>query len=298
MNIIVLAKVVKHLHAQTGSDPKNNYIGPGDIVDMINPADEMAIEEALRIKDEDESAEVSVMSLGDTSAEKELRRFLAMGSDRATHVLCDDYEALDSWTTANVLARAAVEERFRLILCGRAAIDDNAGLVGAYVAEILGIPHVSRVVRMQELRGDREVVVHRTVERHNTEIVACTLPALLTVETGINIARTPSVPAMLKARNRTIETRTLDDLAQPGLPLGPAMNRTETIRLSRPKPRRSAAQQPDPQLSAAERVKLMMKGGGAKPAQASGLREGISEEVLAEMERLLRACGVTFKPTA
>jgi electron transfer flavoprotein beta subunit len=298
MKIVVFAKTVRFLQAQTGANPKQNYIGPGDLVDAMNPFDEAAIEEALRIKDADRDTEISVVSLGGPAAETELRRSLAIGVDTATHIVCDDYDKLDSWATATILAAQARRARFQLILCGREAIDSNAGLVGPYLAARLAIPHISRVVKIERSGADGKIVVQRRVDRGDREIVACQAPALLTVEKGINTPRYPALPALLKARERTIETLTLEDLETPETPLGPASNRTETVRLSNPKPKRRRHRQLNTALSAADRRKLLMKGGTAATAKEdSAVLEGLSDDVLVEFERLLKSCGVSVKAT-
>ncbi len=296
MNIVVFMKTVRFLQAQTGADPKQQNIAPGDLVDMVNPFDAAAIEEALRIKDEKPSTEISVVSLGGPSAEAGLRRCLAMGANRASHILYGDYNELDSWATAAILACQARRMNFDLILCGREAIDSNAGLVGPYLAAQLAIPHISRIVEIANPGSDGKIVVERRLDRGDREIVECAGPALLTMEPDINVPRIPPLPAMLAARKLPLEKCTLEDLESPEAPLGPALNRTQTIRLSNPKAkRRRAEKQLNPALSAAERAKLMMKGGGA-PAAAknTALLEGCSEDVLLEFERLLKSRGVRF----
>ena len=293
MRIGVLAKVAKRLIGQTGSDPRACYIGTGDIVEVLNPADETAIEEALRIKEEDPDTEVAAVSIGGQAAEIQLRRLLAMGADRALHIQFDGYDELDAWATASVLARALRGERFDLILCGEEAIDGNVGLVGPYLAEILEIPHISGVVRLVERSAQDEIVAHRGVDRNERVVLACSLPALLAVRDGINVPRYPSARSVLQARTRTIERRTLADLEMPAD--ATSLNRTETIALTLPKPTRRDRQNVAPGLSAAERMNLMMKGGTQQAHEGSALIEGISDEALGEVVRVLRECGVIFK---
>lgn len=293
MNIVVLVKTVRFLRAQTGSNPKENYIGPGDLVDMMNPFDEAALEEALRIKDALPDTEVTVLSLGGPSAETGLRRSLAMGADRAAHIFCDDPAGMDSWATARALAAALRRERSPLILCGSEAIDDNAGLVGPYVAECLGVPHVAHVVKMALLDGT--IRVQRRLDRGDRALIECSAPALLTVERDINVARMSTMLAMMKARKTAIETLTLDDLSPAESLLGPAASQTKTIRLSNPKAKRRSEKQLNPTISPAERMKLMMKGGGAPAKEASSLMEGDASDVLQALERLMRSCGVNVK---
>lgn len=298
MNILICMKTVRFLHAQTGSDPKQLNIAPGDYVDMINPFDAAAIEAALRIKEQYPETEISIVSLGGASAETGLRRALAMGADKASHILDEDGAALDSWATAGILATWARRKDFDLILCGSQAIDSNAGLVGPYLAAQLAIPHVTQIINIATPDGAGKISVERRLDRGDRETVQCGLPALLTVEDGINVPRIPGLAAMLKAGKRRLHSFPLADLASLGAPLGRAANRCQTIRLSKPKPKRRAVAQLNPVLSAAERAKLMMKGGGApapRPARKDTLLEGHSEEVLLEVERVLQASGLRIR---
>jgi electron transfer flavoprotein beta subunit len=292
MKVVVLAKQVKHVYAQTGTDPKGNFIGPDDIVRIINPLDELALEEALRIKERNGDTEVTVISLGDGSAEDGLRKCLSMGADKAIHIYDEDYGELDAWMTATALAYSIRDRDFKLILGGRRAIDDNGGLVGPYVAEILGIPHVSGVVKL-ELDGEGEgVLVHRAVERGNREVMECSIPALFTVEKGINVPRYPTLPGILRAENQPIERVEIEDLNLPLKPFGPARNLTETISLSNPKPKKRSGGLADAALSASDRLRLVMGGGDTETKGESTLVEGGTDEALSEIERVLRESGI------
>jgi len=295
MKIIVFVKHVKYVYAQTGSDPKQNYVGPDDIVRIVNPLDESAMEQALRIRDEHADTEVIAVSLGDGLAEEGLRRSLAMGADGAIHIQYEEYENLDAWATAMVLAHSVKNLRFQLILCGAQAMDGNDGLVGPYVAEILGVAHLSRVAKVEIEEGGRKTLVHRAVERGDREIMECTLPALFTIDRRVGTPRYPTVPGILRAQNAKIERLGLEDIEATEGPFGPASNMIETRRLSRPKPKVRAQRQTDGRISAAERLKLMMKGGDSKEKEQSTVMEGISDNALQEIERLMKESGVDFE---
>jgi electron transfer flavoprotein beta subunit len=297
MKIIVCVKHARFVYAQTGSDPTQNLIGPDDTLRILNPLDESALEQALRIKDGWGETEVIAVSLGDRSAEDGLRRTLAMGADRAIHLAYETYEELDSWATATALAHVAKNQDFQLILCGQEAIDNHNGLVGPFVAEVLGIPHLSGVVHLDILEGGATARVHRAVERGNREIMECSLPALFTIDRRAGAPRYPTVPGRLKAEAATIERIDLQDLELQGGRFGPALNMTEIVRVSRPKPRIRDQKQTDGRISASERLKLMMKGGEAKEKTQSKLLEGSSDNVLDEIERLMRECGVELERT-
>jgi len=292
MKVIVFVKQIKYVYAQTGIDPKQNFIGPDDIVHIMNPLDELALEETLRVKEKHRDTEIVVISLGDGFAEDGLRKCLSMGADRAIHIYDQDYGKLDAWMTAMVLAHSIRNQEFKLIFCGRRAIDDNGGLVGPYIAEILRIPHISRVVKLEIDGGRSKVLVHRAVERGNREVVECTVPALFTIEKGINIPRYPSLPGILRAQKQAMERLEIKDIELPLKPFGPALNLTETISLSNPKPKRRMGGLPDGKLSASDRLKFVMGGGDTETKGDSMLVEGSTDKALSEIERVLRENGI------
>ena len=292
MKIIVFVKGIKYVYAQTGTDPKANFIGPDDIVRIINPLDELALEEALRFKEGYKDAEVIVISLGDGSAEDGLRKCLSMGADEAIHIYDEGYEELDAWMTATVLAYSIRNRHFRLIFCGSRAIDDNNGLVGPYIAEILKIPHVSRVVKLEIDGGGEGVLVQRAIERGNREVMEWTMPALFTVEKGINVPRYPTLPGILRAQKQAIQRVEIKDLKLPLKSFGPVHNLTETISLSNPKPKKRSGGLADATLSASDRLRLMMGGGDTETKGESTLVEGGTDEALSEIERVLRESGI------
>lgn len=292
MKIIVFVKGIKYVYAQTGTDPKANFIGPDDIVRIINPLDELALEEALRIKERQAGTEVLVISLGDGSAEDGLRKCLSMGADEAIHIYDEDYGELDAWMTATALASSIRDRDFKLILCGRRAIDDNGGLVGPYIAEIVGIPHVSGVVKLEIDEGGGGVLVHRAVERGSREVMECTIPALFTVEKGINVPRYPTLPGILRAQKQAIQRVEIKDLKFPLKSFGPALNLTDTISVSNPKPKKRSGGLADATLSASDRLRLMMGGGDTETKGESTLVEGGTDEALSEIERVLRESGI------
>jgi len=292
MKVIVFVKGIEYVYAQTGTDPKGNFIGPDDIVRIINPLDELALEEALRVKERHEGTEVIVVSMGDGFAEDGLRKCLSMGADKAIHIYDQDYGKLDAWMTAMALAYSIRDRDFQLIFCGRRAIDDNRGLVGPYIAEMLGIPHVSGVVKL-EMNGEGEkVLVHRAVERGNREIMECTIPALFMVEKGINVPRYPTLPGILRAQNQPVERVEIKDLGLPLKSFGPALNLTETISLSNPKPKKRSGGLADAGLSASDRLRLVMGGGDTETQGESTLAEGSTDEALSEIERVLKESAI------
>jgi electron transfer flavoprotein beta subunit len=292
MQIIIFVKTVRFIYAQTGTDPTKNFVGPDDVIHIISPFDELAVEEALQIKDKHENTEIVAISLGDHFAEEGLRKCLSMGADKAIRIDYEGYETLDPWLTANVLASSIRNDSFHLILCGKEAIDDNNGLIGPYVAEILGIPYVSRVVAINIEKNSNKVTVHRAVERGDREIWECELPVLLTVERGINIPRYPNLPGILRAQDERIQNLNIEDIFLPVKPSGKSNNLTEVVGLSCPKPQRKTGGLVDVKISAADRLKLLMKGGDSQPKKDTNLVEGGSEKAIYEFKRIMKENGI------
>ena len=292
MNIIVLLKTVKYVYAQTGAEIGKNYIGEDDIINILNPHDEFAIELALRIKDKYQHVHVLALSLGDHAAEEGLRKSLAMGVDQAIHIYSEEDTKRDPWETAARLSSYIGKHAYDMILAGRWAIDDHAGLVGPYVAEQLGISHVSSVVRLKPDEGMGKVLLHRAVERGNREIWECMLPALFTIEKSANFPRHPGLHGNLRAKQQAIKKVEVGELESSLLPPASGFKMTETIKLSNPKPKRKPGSQVVASLSAADRLKMMMKGGKEERDEGATVLDGNTEKALLETVRLLKINGV------
>ncbi|AUM64063.1 electron transfer flavoprotein subunit beta [Brevibacillus laterosporus] len=200
---------------------QDGLISDDGVETIINPYDEYAIEEAIKLRD-DLGGEVIVMTVGKDGAEKELRTALAMGADRA--VLVDDESLFgDEYTTAKVLAAVAKKEGFDLILGGQMAVDSGAGQGGPRLAEELSINHVSTAVKI-DIEGTT-VRVERDVEG-DTEVVEISLPVLITAQQGLNEPRYPSLPGIMKAKKKPLDRLSADDL---GLTAEEVASKTEIV---------------------------------------------------------------------
>ncbi|MCR8994140.1 electron transfer flavoprotein subunit beta/FixA family protein [Brevibacillus laterosporus] len=200
---------------------QDGLISDDGVETIINPYDEYAIEEAIKLRD-DLGGEVIVMTVGKDGAEKELRTALAMGADRA--VLVEDESLFgDEYTTAKVLAAVAKKEGFDLILGGQMAVDSGAGQGGPRLAEELSINHVSTAVKI-DIEGTT-VRVERDVEG-DTEVVETSLPVLITAQQGLNEPRYPSLPGIMKAKKKPLDRLSADDL---GLTEEEVASKTEIV---------------------------------------------------------------------
>jgi electron transfer flavoprotein alpha/beta subunit len=160
-----------------------------------------------------------------------------------------------------VLSKAISSLPHDLILCGTRAADTNSGLVGAVIAEILGISLVSEVTRINAAADGGKVIVHRKLEKGDREVIEVDLPALLTVEIEVSAARYASLPSLMAAQMEEIEELDLKALGLSSIEVGSRGAKIQTLRFSPPKPRRRKLFTPDASLSATEKIGMLMTGG-------------------------------------
>ena len=208
MDIVVLLKQVPDTETLIQIAEDKATIRTEDVKWVINPYDELAVEEALRIK-EKHGGKVTILTMGPERAVESIRTALAMGADEG--VLIDDSatQGSDALGTAKVLAGALRETDYDVIIAGQRAVDVDGYQVPAAVAELLEIGQVSMVIK--EEITDGKIRCERTVEG-GTMVVEADLPALFTTQRGINEPRYASLPGIMKAKNKPLVNKTLADL--------------------------------------------------------------------------------------
>ncbi len=207
MNIFVLLK--RTFDTEEKITIQNGSISEDGAEFIINPYDEYAVEEAIQVRDE-HGGEVTVVTVGDEEAEKQLRTALAMGADKAVLINTeDDLDYGDQFTTAKILSQYLKDQEVDLIISGNVAIDGGSGQVGPRVAELLDIPYVTTITDLK-IDGDTVTVV-RDVEG-DSETIETSLPLLVTAQQGLNEPRYPSLPGIMKAKKKPLEELELDDL--------------------------------------------------------------------------------------
>jgi len=204
MKILVLVKQVPDTATQVkiGADPK--AIEVAGITWIVSPYDEFAMEEALRIKEKRGQGEVVAVALGPERAKEALRSCLAMGADRAIHLLDPAWANADSLATSRALAAVIKQEAPALVLAGRQAIDDDMGAVGAQVAELLGWPCASWIMEESVNEGGTSIRVGRQVEG-GLELFDLPLPALCSAQKGMNEPRYPTLKGIMGAKRKEIK---------------------------------------------------------------------------------------------
>jgi len=204
----------------------------------MNPFCEFAVEEALRIREKHASAgiEVTVLTLGPAAATDVIRTAYAMGADQGIHLFDDAFNGIDELTIARVMAAAIKPRGFDLVIGGKHAIDYDSGQVGPALAEYLGWPHVGAVVAIEWAGDMRSMTVRRRIEGAE-EVVAMKLPCLISCEKGLNEARYPSLPGLMKAKKKPIETLNLAALGMPAGEISAAACATRMGEFTPPPPR-------------------------------------------------------------
>ena len=206
MKIAVCIKQVVTREWQLRVAEGGTWIRDADASFELNEPDAYALEEALRLK-EKHGGEVVVCSAGPARAAQVIREALARGADRAIHVESDALATADAFTVASALADAVRDEKFDLILTGLQSDDQGFGQVGVMLAEKLGMPHATIIMEVQPSTGSGPVSglrVKRELEGGWFQWVSLPLPALLTIQSGINQLRYATLKGIMAAKKKEI----------------------------------------------------------------------------------------------
>ena len=192
---------------------------------VINPFDEIAIEEALRIRERGEATEIVGVTIGASAVDEQIRAALAMGIDRAIRI--DDSRALDPYAVARILRALVEKEAPQVVIMGKQAVDDDSNQVGQMLAGLLGWPQATFVSKIEFLDNRTRVRCTRETDG-GLEVIAIDLPAIITTDLRLNEPRYVSLPGLMKARRKPIEVLTCEQLRVTVRPL------TTTISTSSP----------------------------------------------------------------
>jgi electron transfer flavoprotein beta subunit len=211
MNTLVLLKQVPDTETKIRLTSDGNNIEKNDIKWIINPYDEFAIEEALKIKEKLKEGAVTVVTVGPDRSVEALRTAVAMGADNAVHIKTEG-EVIDSYLVGKALAEVAKKENAQFILTGKQAIDDDQAATFGYVAEFLDWPSASVVVKVEIAPDKKSLKAEREVDGGAKHVIEMPLPCLVAVNKGINTPRYASLPGIMKAKKKEIKGYTLTDL--------------------------------------------------------------------------------------
>lgn len=250
MKIGVLLKQVPDTETRIKIKSDGSGIEEDGIKWVINPYDEYAVEEALRLK-EKKGGEVVIVTVGPARSAEAMRQALAMGADRGVRIDTTGVN-LDPYTTAVCLSKACKNEKFDIIFAGKQAVDDDCAEVHIGVAEMLGLPHATPVEKFTISDDGAKVTLQRPVAGGKKEIIESSLPVVIGCEKGLNEPRYASLPGIMKAKSKPItELKAADLLVGEGAKL-----KVTAINLP---PERSAGKiiPGEPEVAACEVVRLL-----------------------------------------
>lgn len=203
MKIAVCVKQVPAKDAPLHIAPDGTWIRETDISFEMNEPDSYALEEALRLK-EKHGGEVVAISLGPERAKQTLKEALAKGADRGIHIANEEFYRLDPLAAAQALARALEPERCDLVLTGLQSDDHGFGQTGVLLAELLGLPHATIIMSIEVQDGTLRL--KRELEAGWFQWIELPLPALLTIQSGINKVRYATLKGIMAAKKKEIRT--------------------------------------------------------------------------------------------
>ena len=233
LKVLVCLKQVLSKEGVIEIDPSGTSLSAGrSPLYQLNPYDEFALEEALRIKEAFPETRVDVLSVGPRRAEAVIRRGLGMGADQGIHLLTEEEERADPFQLASWIASAIQDRYYDGILTGFMAEDDQEGQTGPSIAEALGFSVVTSVISLQLSPAERRALVEREVEGGVRERWRVLLPAVFTIQSGIHRPRYPSLSNVLRARKQTLEVI-------PTASLNPSASRQTIIRYDYPEKARA-----------------------------------------------------------
>ncbi len=207
MKILVSVKRVVDYNVRIQVKPDGSGVVTDGVKMSMNPFDEIAVEEALRIKEAGNAEEIIAVTIGPKAAQEQLRTALAMGADRAIHVETED--AIQPLTAGRILKALAEKEEPGLVLLGKQAIDDDQGQTGQMLAALWNRPQATFASKIA-LDGDKARVT-REVDA-GLETIEVDLPAVVTTDLRLNEPRYVKLPDIMKAKKKQIDTATMDDL--------------------------------------------------------------------------------------
>jgi electron transfer flavoprotein beta subunit len=234
MKILVPVKRVIDFNVKIRVKPDGTAVETANIKMSMNPFDEIAIEEAVRMKEKGIASEVVAISCGTITCQETLRTALALGADRA--ILVETDAALQPLAVAKLLAAIARREAPQIMILGKQAIDDDANQTGQMLAALLDWPQATFASKVELVEG--RAIIKREVDG-GLESLELTLPAVVTTDLRLNEPRYATLPNIMRAKKKPLETLTPDAL---GVDVAP---RLTTLKVAEPPPRKGGGRVAD-----------------------------------------------------
>ena len=238
MKLLVAVKRVIDYNVKPRVKMEGSAVDLANVKMSMNPFDEIAVEEAIRLKEKGAASEIVAVSIGPAKAQETLRTALAMGADRAILVLTPDDigSEVEPLGVAKIFAKIAAEEQPQLIILGKQAIDDDNNATGQMLAALLGWPQGTFASKVEP--GADSVEVTREVDG-GLETVKLTLPAIVTTDLRLNEPRYASLPNIMKAKSKPLDTKSPADY---GVDTAP---RLKTLKVQEPAVRQAGVKVAD-----------------------------------------------------
>ncbi len=220
MNILVCIKQVPDMESKFKVNADGTWYEETDLAWRMNEYDEYAVEQAVQLKEQLGSAELTVLCIGPDRVKETMKKALAMGCDKGAHIADDASHQQDPYAIASLIAAYAKDKSFDLIFTGMQSQDRGSAQVGVQVAEQLGLPSLTTLVDFDY--ADGTINAKRELEGGMKAKVSCKTPALVTCQLGLNTPRYPTLPNIMKAKRKELLSIPVTDLAPPSVRLATA----------------------------------------------------------------------------
>ncbi len=202
MKILVCIKQVPDMESKFKVAASGTWYDTADLAWRMNEYDEYAVEQAVRLREQVQGADLTVLSIGAEKVKETMKKALAMGCDRGAHITDDEVCSKEPYQIAGIISEYARNKNFDLIFTGMQSQDRGSAQVGILVAEMLGLPSVSTVVGFAY--NDGAIEVRRELEGGIKAKVTVRAPALITCQLGLNTPRYPTLPNIMKAKKKEL----------------------------------------------------------------------------------------------
>jgi electron transfer flavoprotein beta subunit len=236
MNIVVCVKQVPD--TETKIRVKDGRVDHSETKYVVNPYDEYAIEEGLRIKERMGEGTITLVSMGPERAKDALKSGLAVGAEEAIHLVDEAFEGSDPYATALILSKALQKLDYDIIFCGKQGVDEDHAQVGIILAELLDIPHVSVVTKLEISDDGKSILAHREVEGGH-EVVEAPLPAVITAQKGLNEPRYASIKGIMAVKKKVIPEWNAEEIGMEASSVGLDAAKVSFVEVSLPPERES-----------------------------------------------------------
>lgn len=208
MKILVSVKRVVDYNVKIRVKADGSGVDLANVKMSMNPFDEIAVEEAVKLKESGKAEEVVAVTIGPQKAQETLRTALAMGADRAIHILTD--ETHEPLAAAKILKAIIAEEQPNLVFLGKQAIDDDCNQTGQMLAALLDWPQGTFAFKLE--LTESKIIVTREIDG-GLQTVSLNMPAIITTDLRLNEPRYASLPNIMKAKKKPLDTKSLTDLS-------------------------------------------------------------------------------------